>query len=247
MNLVIDQGNTRTKTGIFQEDNLLNTSKFVNFRIKDLQNIIKKYPNIRNAILSSVVENKPDIIRYLSEKTDIYIELKSSTLLPVKNCYKTKESLGKDRIAAVTGAYNIFPGENVMVIDFGTAITYEIINGKAEYLGGNISPGVSMRFRALNKFTRNLPLLTVKEKYELFASDTDNAIISGVLNGVFFEVESYIREIGKKFKELKIILTGGDCFLFDKRVKSTIFVDLNLVLKGLNTILNYNIRKQRTD
>ncbi|MFC2117915.1 type III pantothenate kinase [Bacteroidota bacterium] len=241
MNIVIDQGNTRTKTGIFLGDDLKDVRKFEHFGINELNTLFKNFPGINNAILSSVRDTDKEVRDYLQKNSKKYIEQKANTLTPVKNCYNTADTLGKDRIAAVTGAYNIFPNENVLVIDLGTAITFEFINNKAEYLGGNISPGVNIRFKALNKYTKNLPLLSAKDKFDLIANTTNNAIISGVLNGVLFEIESYICKIEKNYLNLKIILTGGDSFLFDKKLKSTIFVNSNLVLIGLNTILEYNL------
>lgn len=243
MNLVIDQGNTRTKTGIFQDDELKASHHFEQFGNKDILHIFKIYPEIRSCLLSSVIKTDRAIIDYIKKHTSFFSELNAETLLPLKNYYKTTDTLGKDRIAAVAGANNIFPDQNVLVIDIGTAITFEFINNRGEYLGGNISPGVNIRFRALNNYTQNLPLVKVREKFDLIANNTEDALISGVLTGILFEIESYIIQFEEKYKRLKIILTGGDSFLFDKKLKSTIFVNLNLVLIGLNAILKFNLKR----
>ena len=241
MNLVIDQGNTRTKAGIFKGNKLIADLQLEQLEKKDITEFLDKHHGIRFSILSSVIDTNNLLKELLIERAEYFLELEPHTPLPVKNCYKSPETLGKDRIAAVAGANNIYPGENVLVIDVGTAITFDLINNKGEYLGGNISPGVNIRFKALNDYTTKLPLLSVRDNYDLIAIDTESAIISGVMNGVLFEIQSYIEELKKKYNSLKIILTGGDSFLFDKKLKSTIFVNSNLVLSGLNYILNYNL------
>lgn len=241
MNLVIDQGNTRTKAGIFKGNKLIADLQFEQLEKKDITEFLDKHHGIRFSILSSVIDTNNLLKELLIERAEYFLELGPHTPLPVTNCYKSPETLGKDRIAAVAGANNIYPGENVLVIDVGTAITFDLINNKGEYLGGNISPGVNIRFKALNDYTTKLPLLSVRDNYDLIAIDTESAIISGVMNGVLFEIQSYIEELKKKYNSLKIILTGGDSFLFDKKLKSTIFVNSNLVLSGLNYILNYNL------
>ena len=138
------------------------------------------------------------------------------------------------------GANNIFPDTNVLVIDLGTAITFDLVNNKNQYLGGTISPGLNLRFKALNQFTDQLPLLEKREKFDIIGNDTHSAIISGVQTGIKFEIEGYIHQLQNDYDRLKTILTGGDAIFFDKMLKNTIFVNLNLNFVGLNIILEFN-------
>jgi len=159
--------------------------------------------------------------------------------LPITNRYKS-ETIGLDRLAGAVGANYYFKNKNILLIDIGSAITYDIISSENEFLGGNISPGLNLRFKSLNLFTKNLPLMKYQEDDNLFADNTQQAVILGVQNGILYEIESYINIFSKKFDDLKIIFTGGDTNLFVKKIKNTIFAKPNLVAEGLNIILNYN-------
>jgi type III pantothenate kinase len=148
--------------------------------------------------------------------------------------------LGADRIALVAGAIEIYDKQNVLVIDAGTCITYDFITAKNEYLGGGISPGMGIRFRSLNTFTQKLPLIEYREEFQLIGKNTENSILSGVLNGVICEIDGIIEKYKENFGELQIILSGGNTIFFDKRLKNNIFAFPKLLLYGLNSILNYN-------
>ena len=143
-------------------------------------------------------------------------------------------------MAAVVGAYEQFPGKDILVIDAGTCITYEFIDAAGRYHGGNISPGVQMRFKALHEFTGRLPLVCREGRRLSLGKDTDTAMREGVLKGMEYEISGYIMAMKHKYPELLVFLTGGDEFSFDTNLKSIIFADRFLVLKGLNRILNYN-------
>ena len=145
-----------------------------------------------------------------------------------------------DRLAAVIGAHEIKPNKALLVIDAGTCITYDFIDEFGQYKGGNISPGMRMRFKALNVFTDKLPEITPKGEMPMYGQTTETAIRSGVIRGIEFEMNGYIRQLQKNYPELLVFLTGGDDFSFDTNLKSIIFADGLLVLKGLNRILEYN-------
>jgi len=236
MNLTIDIGNTNIKIALFENDIY---EEFTIKQLNDLNNIYK----FRNVILCSVIIND-FLIKDLQLNLYNFVELNYNTPLPIKNKYKSPETLGNDRIAAVAGANKIFPDNTVLVIDTGTAITYDIITSNGEYTGGNISPGLEMRFQALNAFTDKLPLLNKCENYYDFSTTTEDAIVSGVQKGIIYEIEGYIKEAGKKYKNLKVVLTGGNAKFFDKMLKKRIFVEPNLIFIGLNTILEYNVSKK---
>ena len=241
MNLTIDIGNTRNKFAVFDKNEIVDIITDSELSISIVQNILTKYSNIENVILSTVKNIDSSIKSYLSSNLNYFMELDENSKIPVENLYKTKSTLGKDRLAAVIGANNIYPGTSVLVIDMGTAITFDFLNKNNQYLGGTISPGLEMRFKALNHFTGKLPLLNKNESYNIIADNTSDAIISGVQNGIIFEIDGYINSLKNKYDDLKIILTGGDAIFFDKKLKNTIFVNLNLNYIGLNKILEHNI------
>ncbi|MFA6923488.1 MAG: type III pantothenate kinase [Bacteroidales bacterium] len=238
MNLAIDFGNTCIKLGFFNENELLEVKIFERNKFKNIKKYIFK-KNIKNIIISSVVGESEIFIKSFIKRNKI-IKLETKTKLPVKNLYKTPETLGKDRIASVVGANFIFPKKNILVIDIGTCIKYDLINSKNEYLGGNISPGFDMRLKALHNFTAQLPLVKRKEINNLLGDTTETSILTGVFNGIKAEVDGIIEKYKMKFRDLKIILTGGDIIIFDNRIKNSIFAEPNLVLKGLNIILRFN-------
>jgi len=148
--------------------------------------------------------------------------------------------LGKDRIAAVTGAWSMFPAKNILAIDAGTCITYDLITSNGEYLGGGISPGIRMRFQAMHTFTGKLPLVEPEDFDELIGRSTRESLLSGVYNGVMAEISELIRLYGKKFDDLTVILTGGDHVFLHNKLKISIFAVPELVLLGLNEIFDYN-------
>ena len=243
MNLVIDIGNSYSKIAVIDNTKVVKVFSFKDLSLSNLKSIPEKYPDLTKAIISSVKNPDKKLLNFLKNNFNKFIELTEKTPLPLENLYRSKKTLGKDRIALAVCASNIFPGSNVLVIDLGTAITYDLVNSNNQYIGGNISPGLNMRFSALNKFTDQLPLVTRCPEFPEIANNTKEAVISGVQHGILFEIEGNINRLKKKYNKLKVILTGGDALFFDKIIKSVIFVDLNLIYIGLNRILEYNARE----
>ncbi len=242
MNLIIDIGNTFTKVFLF-EGKKINFSQQIKTSQKDkIFSIIDPKEPIKNAIISSVIELDSRFYEQLRNLAGNLVVLDEFTVLPIVNKYESAASLGKDRIAAAVGAYTIFPETNVLAIDAGTALTFEFISDKGAYLGGNISPGLSMRFKALNYYTGKLPLVDKNNDFPLLGKNTEEAIIAGVQNGIIFEIDNYVKELKSKYSDLKVILTGGDSFFFAHKLKSPIFAELFLTAIGLNTILKYNVK-----
>jgi type III pantothenate kinase len=240
MNLTIDQGNSFTKIALFDNENYIENFIFDSFGEKELLDLFAKYP-IQNSILSSVIHTSPTLLAALKAESKIFIELTDKTPIPIKNSYASPETLGKDRIAVAVAANFLQPNANCLVIDAGTTITYELITSKGEYLGGNISPGMNIRFKSLNTFTKKLPLIESAENFELIGNSTQTAILSGVMNGIIFEMDGYINTLKEKYPDLSTFLTGGDTFFFDTKLKNRIFAVKNLLVIGLNRILNYNV------
>ena len=241
MNLVIDIGNTRIKLAVFNDHDLMINVPLDELKVDQLQLLRDEYPQMNKAILSSVRDYPDEVRHFLRSSFEQFIEFNHLTPVPVINLYKTPVTLGVDRLAAAIGASCLFPGENLLIIDAGTAITYDLVTKNNEYLGGNISPGLNMRFKALNHFTGKLPLVTPQMEFQTLGRDTESAIRAGVQLGLIFEVEQTIRYFSTKYTKLKVILTGGDAGFFDKILKNTIFVQFNLALFGLNKVLEYNL------
>ena len=239
MNLIIDIGNTSTKLAVFKESKKVSSVRINDLSCEEFDKTLHD-KRIKRAIVSSV-KRLPHFVTDLlvSHIPSVHI-LSHKSRLPFTIDYETPETLGTDRIAGVAGAYSIFPGENILVIDAGSAITYDFLAGNT-YNGGNISPGIEMRFKALNKFTGRLPILSIREKYSSPGVNTHDAILAGVINGSIYEINEYIRTFEKKHKNSKIILAGGDSeFLKDKLITNVTFLP-EIVIDGLNYILEYNV------
>lgn len=239
MNLVIDIGNTAAKLAVFDGTELLEVVYDSNQTLERLPGLCSRYP-IGQAIVATVVDLSESASAQLSALSVPLLRLGADTPLPVENLYETPETLGYDRMAAVVGACGQAPGRDLLVIDAGTCITYEFVDAAGRYHGGNISPGMQMRFQALHRFTGRLPLVQREGRRLPMGKDTESAIRAGVMKGMEYEIEGYIRAMKYKYPQLLVFLTGGDEFSFDTNVKSIIFADRFLVLKGLNRILNYN-------
>lgn len=238
--LCIDQGNSSTKIAVFANDELLNFRAFENLDENCVAEIIDTY-SIRHCILSSVTNEDVALSEFIKHKVEKFIFLDHQTPVPVEIRYDTPQTLGKDRLAAVVGASYLMPDKDLLVIDAGTAITYDFVDAKRIYHGGNIAPGVEMRLRALHEFTSKLPLVTAQMESPFLGTDTVSAIRSGVLYGIQFEINGYIDTLKIKYPELSVYLTGGSTFYFYTKLKSAIFAEKNLVLIGLNRILQFNV------
>jgi type III pantothenate kinase len=244
MNLVLDLGNSFGKIAVCDNNQVIEAATYDKISNREIAYFNARYSGINGVIISSVVNYSREIIDYLNNLYSTCIELDHFTAIPLENRYRTPETLGYDRIAAAVGAYTIYPDRTVLVIDAGTAITYDIVTAKGEFLGGNISPGLEIRFKSLHKYTTRLPHLErPEEKPPLVGNSTREAIQSGVVNGLMFEVDGFIETISQKYPKLQVVLTGGDANYFVGKLKSSIFVDLNLNLIGLNRILEHNATK----
>ncbi|MDT0689386.1 type III pantothenate kinase [Salegentibacter sp. F188] len=240
MNLIVDIGNTSVKMAVFQGNSLQEKWVFpLSDFFKIFQEILNQYPEIGASILSSVVNSVSEEKKLLQKHTKL-VELTPILSFPFKNKYATPSSLGKDRIALVAAATAQFPTKNTLVIDAGTCVTYDFKNAKEEYLGGAISPGLEMRFKALHKFTAKLPLLKPEGKFELTGNSTETSIVSGVINGLLLEIDGTIAAYATEYEDLTIILTGGDTQFLSMRLKNGIFANSNFLLEGLNYILEFN-------
>jgi len=242
MDFIIDLGNTNKKLALFHDGTLQELKVSPELELSMIRDFINQHPGIENCILSSVINHPSSFNDFLKEQFN-FIELSEETPVPIVNLYNQPKTLGKDRLAAAVAGASLFPGKNVLVITMGSCITYDFINEKNEYLGGAISPGMEMRFKALNTFTGKLPLVSHKENDVLIGTDTENSVLSGVMNGIIHEIEGTIDQYRKQFIDLKVIVSGGDMGYFDKRLKISIFAIPNIVIEGLYQILKFNVKK----
>ncbi len=241
--LLIDIGNSFTKLAIYNDYQKIYHQNVKSLSESDIEKIRTSYPEISSAIFSCSGKVPEFLPIYLSKNISNWFELDCNLPIPIKIEYKTPDTLGKDRIAIVVGAQKLFPNNNILVIDMGTAITYEIITSEGMYIGGNISPGLDIRFKSLNYFTDKLPLLSKKNEHPFIGNNTENAIVSGVQWGIIFEIDGYINKLKTEYKELKVVLCGGNSFFFVEKLKNGIFAESDLLFIGLSKILNYNILK----
>ena len=245
MNLVLDLGNTYGKIAVCEHQKVVEAATYEKITSREISYFHIRYSGIEGAIVSSVVNYSREIIDYLNNLYDTCIELNHATPIPLVNLYLTPDTLGYDRIAAAVGAYTICPGKDVLVIDAGTAITYDIVSSRGEFVGGNISQGIDIRFKSLHKYTNRLPHLErPQELPPLVGSSTREAIQSGIVNGLKFEMDGFIEAMTELYPKLQVVLTGGDAKYFVGKLKSSIFVDPNLNLIGLNRILEHNAERE---
>jgi len=233
-NLLIDIGNSSVKMARSRGDALEEVIRVDNEDIiGGALSLVEGY-TIDVAVISSVRDCQSicDFVESISRKT---ILLNGLTDLPIKIGYETPHTLGPDRIAAAVAVNGMFPGEKALVFDLGTAITIDIISEKGEFLGGNISPGMDIRFKALNSYTGKLPLCEKPLRINDIGSSTTEAIEAGVVLGIMFEVEGYLQ----KYQDYRAVFTGGNSLYFAEKFKKPIFVVFNLVLMGLSYIANY--------
>lgn len=235
-NLVIDIGNSRIKSAVFQGEEMVGDHIFNSL---EEATVFWKDMEFENCLVSSVRYGNEELKKTLP--FDFHF-LDHETPLPIINGYSTPNSLGLDRIAAAIGAWQLGSKGTVLAIDMGTCITFEFVDNLSIYRGGAISPGMAMRARAMHEFTAKLPLIKVKDKPEKLTGDsTVSCMESGIWYGLEFEMMGQIEAYSLKFPEIRVFICGGDAQSFVSMAKDHIFVVPNLVLFGLNCILNHNV------
>jgi len=241
MNLILDLGNTRAKVAKVNRAGIVALEAFNYDQLESLAKFTHHNEAYDGIILGSVIDiEAPAVKKIINRLPQKPLILSHKTPIPITNNYQTPETLGIDRLAAAVGANNNFPHSNVLVIDIGTAITYDLINSNGVYLGGNISPGINIRLKSLNTFTSKLPLVEANFQSSLFGKNTIEAIQSGTFHGITAEIDGIIEKIMTIYPNLTVILTGGDANNFAQNLKNAIFVNFNIVIEGLNSILEYN-------
>ena len=248
MNLCIDQGNSRTKVALMtDEGKMINHFIYKSFSSAEVERLFDLY-EITDSIISSVVNIEAAVVNTLHRRSQHFVLFDHNTPVPIINRYDTPQTLGQDRLAAAVGAKSLNPQENLLIIDAGSAITYDFVSAEGEYMGGNIAPGLKMRFVMLQRMTKKLPLVEVDENelIPLFGKNTRDAIAAGVIRGVAYEVKGYMRTLGEKVPHFRTFLTGGNAPFVLNNVRTSrtekreIRYEKHLVLVGLNEILRFN-------
>ena len=248
MNLCIDQGNSRTKVALMtDEGKMVKHLIYKSFSSADVERLFDLY-DITDSIISSVVDIEAAVVNTLHRRSQHFVLFDHNTPVPIVNRYDTPETLGQDRLAAAVGAKTLCPEENLLIIDAGSAITYDFVSDEGEYMGGNIAPGVKMRLTMLQRMTKKLPLVEVEENelIPLFGTNTRDAIAAGVVRGIAYEVKGYMRTLAEKVPHFRTFVTGGHAPYILNNVRSSrsekreLRHEKYLVLIGLNEILRFN-------
>ena len=239
MNLILDFGNSLTKYFFVNDDKILERGSFPSSKFD--QNIlgIKSKRDTEKLIYSSVINIKRKQLSDVFNNTMI-ISLKDKDLkLPFTNQYKD-ETLGEDRVALVSAGLNLYPDKDLLIIDIGTCITYDLVSLNKEYIGGSISPGFNLRYSSLHDYTSNLPKLDVMPIESIIGESTEEHIHAGVFNGVIGEINYNITRHKNDLPNIEIIICGGGANFLLNKIKNVIFADQDFLAHGLNHILQIN-------
>ena len=239
MNLVVDIGNSFMKVAVVDGNNIVTTQRVAIDSEIDIEGLKAAYPTLQRAIVaSSGVATLPvaSALRCADLKV---LEMNSTTPVPIGNDYLTPATLGVDRLAAAVGVVKCMGYDDCLIVDFGTAITIDLVEGGV-FRGGNISPGMRTRFRALHDYTERLPECDATDEILPLGRSTQQAIEQGVMQGIVNEIEGYISSFRARNAKIMLIFTGGDAIFFVNRIKNAIFAKWDPVVCGLNRILEYN-------
>ena len=247
--LVIDQGNSNVKISLWADGCLINKIRLPgNLSSKELEEFVSK-ATPEGCAYSSVSKPDKELIKKLDEIfAERLVVLNPNTPLPIKINYNRATPIGADRVAAVAGGVSMFPNETLLIIDAGTAITLDVADSSGNFIGGNISAGIDLRVKSLHEYTGRLPLVNKNEAGNdvYFATDTKEALLNGVMNGVCAEIADAFYHAKEEFGCRRMILTGGDSRLIEKMMRhktDNLYVDEELVEKGLLSIYRYNSRQ----
>lgn len=236
--LCFDFGNTRKKAAIFKKAALQEVIVMDDDSSATINGLIDTYKPSKS-ILSSVIDHNPAMEDILSSRSKFH-KLSHLTRLAFTTPVGKPETIGADRLALCAAAVRFYPKKNNLVIGMGTCITYNFINKYHEFLGGAISPGLEMRFKAMQQFTAKLPLAKPDSNVPLFGYDTNTNLQTGAVLGMAKEVDGFIDAYQEKYRNFNVLLTGGDIVFLASHLKNKIFADPELIFKGLYAISEVN-------
>jgi type III pantothenate kinase len=240
-NLIVDEGNTLCKVAVMDNSEVLCEWADREFDLAKAAEFVEQF-GVDKAVVASTRGGVEKICEQLRSKVAKVLHFSSQTEVPIEIEYASRQTLGADRIAAAVGVVCEMGIDNALIVDMGSAITYDIVENGA-FKGGNISLGVAMRFRALHEFTASLPLCQATEPNGAFGKSTTEAIEQGVMQGILYEIEGYVERVLAKNEKKNVIFCGGDAESFVNRIKNAIFAPRKLMFTGLNRILEYNVSK----
>ena len=236
--ICFDFGNTLLKYGVFENEQLIKVENLQNDQPETISAVLQDYKP-GHTILSSVIHHNPEIEKELAKESS-FLKLDATVKLPFTTPVSKPETMGADRLALAAYASFFYKNQNTLVIALGSCITYNFINKYHSFIGGSISPGMQMRFKAMHDLTAKLPIVEVDWNFPIIGYDTRTNILSGVLQGMASEIDGIIDEYKSKFEKFNVLLTGGDTANFVRHLKNKIFADPWLILKGLYAISKYN-------
>ena len=236
--ICLDFGNTRLKAAVFEDDKFSKEIILPDDEISTIEKLIAgEQP--QKTILSSVIEHNAAIEGLLAANSAFH-KLSYQTRANFSTPVGKPESIGADRLALSAAAVHFFPGRNNLVVALGSCITYNFINQYHEFIGGSISPGMEMRFKAMQVFTAKLPLVQKEWNFPLIGYDTKTNMLSGVIAGITYEIDGFIAEYARKYGNFNVVLTGGDTSYFAGQLKNKIFADPYFLFKGLYALSETN-------
>jgi len=238
-NFCIDIGNSFIKYAILSNGEILAYKRSKKLLVRDIKKLQSKW-NFENVIISSTRKSIPRFTPYLKKHFNL-IYLNHKTKLPFRNSYTTPKTLGKDRLAAVAGAIRLFPKKHCLIFDIGTCMTVDFVNKQKVFLGGNIAPGKDLRLKSMHDYTSALPLVKANFENKLLGNSTKTALQNGAIYGICLEIEAMVARMKRKMGPINVILTGGDAIKFGELLECKKFVIPNLVLIGLDSILEHNV------
>jgi type III pantothenate kinase len=236
--LCLDFGNTRLKVAVFNNDTFTEEIVLPNDEMFTIERLITVHQP-QKTILSSVINHNSSIENFLAAKTKFH-KISHLTKANFTTAVGKPETIGADRLALSAAAVHFYPNKNNLVIGLGTCITYNFINQYHQFMGGSISPGMEMRFKAMQVFTAKLPLVQAEWNFPVIGYDTKTNMQSGVIAGIAYEMDGFIDEYAQKYGNFNVVLTGGDCTYFARRLKNRIFADSNFLFKGLYALSETN-------
>jgi len=236
--LCFDFGNTRLKAAVFIKGALQEEITLQDDTTETIQSLLDQYKPTKT-ILSSVILHNIDIEDLLAKQSSFH-KLSADTKTNFTIAVGKKETIGADRLALVAAASAQFSGKNTLIIGLGSCITYNFINQYNQFLGGSISPGLDMRFKAMHDYTAKLPLIEADWNFPLIGYDTKSNLQSGVIMGIACEIEGIIEKYSAKYGNFNVVLTGGNSLYFASQLKKKIFADANFLFKGLYALSELN-------
>jgi type III pantothenate kinase len=237
--LAVDIGNTNINAGVFKDNKLIRrfclTTKA--YRIDKIKRPLSRV-NIDVAVICSVVPDKTKVMRKDLKRLLGFLPyiIGSDMAVPVKNLYRNPKQVGPDRLVNAYAGIRLY-GAPLIVIDFGTAVTFDVVSKSAAYLGGMILPGLSISLEALGAHTALLPKIRLRAPEEFIGRDTKNSMLSGIVYGFALAADALSRKIKDKIgKKAKVIGTGGNITSIARYCRGIDYIDKDLTLKGINLV-----------